>query len=65
MDTFRFSQASLEMFEDDDLANLIYQFIKGKNYFMLQWFGRDDLLRDIQAQFPFVVDIQLQREESL
>ena len=65
MDTFKFSQHTIEVFENDELADIVYQFIKGRNYFMLQRFEKDTLLQKIQTQFPFVVDIQLQREASI
>jgi hypothetical protein len=64
MDTFRFSQNTIEDFENDELAEIIYQFIKGKNFFMLQRFEKNELLKKIQQQFPFVTDIQFQREAS-
>jgi hypothetical protein len=64
MDTFKFSQGTIDTFTNDELASIVYHSIRGRNYFMLQWFRRDNLLADIQSQFPFVTSVQLQRESS-
>ena len=65
MDTFKFSQATISTFENDELANIVYHYIKGKNFFMLQRFEKDSLLKAIQTEFPFFTNVQLQREANI
>jgi hypothetical protein len=58
----KFSQATEETFDDIELFNAISSALKGKNFYMLQYFQKDTILEAIQAQFPFVADMHFQME---
>ncbi len=57
----KFSDATLATYQDIELFNLISDKVKWKNYYMLLS-NKDKLLSDIQKEFPFVWEINLQLE---
>ena len=57
----KFSDATLATYQDIELFNLILDKVKWKNYYMLLS-NKDKLLSDIQKEFPFVWEINLQLE---
>ncbi|MDR3168786.1 MAG: hypothetical protein LBU27_03355 [Candidatus Peribacteria bacterium] len=58
----KFSQATEETFYDIELFNAVSNALKGKNFYMLQYFQKDAILERIQAQFPFIADMHFQME---
>jgi hypothetical protein len=58
----KFSQATEETFYDIELFNAVSTAIKGKNFYVLQYFQKEHILKQIQRQFPFVIDMQFQME---
>ena len=57
----KFSDATLATYQDIELFNLISDEVKWKNYYILSS-NKDELLKKIQKQFPFVWKIDLQLE---
>ena len=57
----KFSDDTLATYQDIELFNLISDRVKGKNYYMLLS-NKDELLKSIQKNFPFVGEIEFQLE---
>lgn len=57
----KFSDGTLDTYQDIELFNLISEEVKWKNYFVLLS-NKDDILTKIQKKFPFVWKIELQLE---
>lgn len=60
----KFSDDTLATYQDIELFNLISNKVKGKNYYRLLS-KKDELLKDIQKEFPFVWKIEFQLEDNL
>lgn len=58
----KFSQTTEQTFYDIELFNLVTKELKGRNFYMLQYFQKDAVLRNIQNAFPFVAGISFQME---
>lgn len=58
----KFSQRTLETYEDIDLFNEVFRQVKGKNFFLLKWFHQQELLAALQERFPQIAAIQIQLE---
>lgn len=62
IESVKFSQTSIDTFEDIELYNLIYHTLKGRNYYVLTRFQKDAVIADIHSQFPFIQDLDFQLE---
>jgi hypothetical protein len=62
MEKVKWSEHTIETYEDIDLFNIIAAEIKGKNYYMLNAFQKNDILAKAQVSFPFVSAIHFQLE---
>ncbi|MBO4204131.1 hypothetical protein J5893_04925 [bacterium] len=60
----RFSQQTLETYEDIDLFNTVYRAVKDKNFYMLIRFDKEEVLAAIQEDFPQIQDIRFQLERN-
>jgi len=57
----KFSEDTLATYQDIELFNLVSNEVKWKNYYMLLS-DKDEILRNIQKEFPFVWKIEFQLE---
>lgn len=59
----KFSEDTLATYQDIELFNLISDKVKWQNYYVLKS-NQDELLREIQKDFPFVWKIEFQLEQK-
>ncbi|MDD4714336.1 MAG: hypothetical protein PHT72_02560 [Candidatus Absconditabacteria bacterium] len=62
IEKIKFSQGTIDYYEDIELFNALTTQVKNQNYFMLNRFKKHDILHSIQATHPFVTDINFQLE---
>lgn len=62
IENIKFSQATIDTFEDVDLYNEIYNIVKGENYYVLKYLKKTEIITQIKQKFPIIESISFQME---